>query len=212
MTGGANATWEPLGADRSGAPFTPCFPAWTSGHANFTAAWATAMKHFFGRDDVSFTAHSEDPHTIKAYRRMDSFSQVAQEGEFSRLWLGVRFRWDAEGGRTDHRYRRRRLRVRQCAAADTTAPSAIALKRQPRAGPPAHTLTEVSDEVAAALGAIRVPTSRRQPLAGVTTGSTSPSTASLRRSLNIPTIAHGLRPIRSHRPQLRSLGGAAVAR
>ncbi|WP_432048854.1 vanadium-dependent haloperoxidase [Streptomyces asiaticus] len=99
-TGGANATWEPLSADRSGAPFTPCFPAWTSGHANFTAAWATAMKHFFGRDDVSFTAHSEDPHTIKAYRRMDSFSQVAQEGEFSRLWLGVHFRWDAEDGRT----------------------------------------------------------------------------------------------------------------
>ncbi|MGW5689925.1 hypothetical protein ACWEWX_02885 [Streptomyces asiaticus] len=99
-TGGANATWEPLSADRSGAPFTPCFPAWTSGHANFTAAWATAMKHFFARDDVSFTAHSEDPHTIKAYRRMDSFSQVAQEGEFSRLWLGVHFRWDAEDGRT----------------------------------------------------------------------------------------------------------------
>ncbi len=97
-TGGANAKWEPLSADRSGAPFTPCFAAWTSGHANFTAAWASAMKHFFGRDDVSFTARSEDPHTIKAYRRMDSFSQVAQEGEFSRLWLGVHFRWDAEDG------------------------------------------------------------------------------------------------------------------
>ncbi|WP_432027771.1 vanadium-dependent haloperoxidase [Streptomyces sp. 1222.5] len=98
-TGGANATWEPLSADRSGAPFTPCFPAWTSGHANFTAAWASAMKHFFGRDKVSFIAHSEDPHTIEAYRRMDSFSQVAEEGEFSRLWLGVHFRWDAEDGR-----------------------------------------------------------------------------------------------------------------
>lgn len=98
-TGGANSTWEPLSSDRSGAPFTPCFPAWTSGHANFTAAWATAMKHFFGRDNASFVAHSEDPHTLEAYRQMRSFSQVAQEGEFSRLWLGVHFRWDAEDGR-----------------------------------------------------------------------------------------------------------------
>ncbi|MFE2063375.1 vanadium-dependent haloperoxidase [Streptomyces sp. NPDC059467] len=98
-TGGANATWEPLSADRAGAPLTPCFPAWTSGHANFTAAWAGAMKHYFGRDDASFVAHSEDPHTIEAYRQMRSFSQVAEEGEFSRLWLGVHFRWDAEDGR-----------------------------------------------------------------------------------------------------------------
>ncbi|WP_158103838.1 vanadium-dependent haloperoxidase [Streptomyces carpinensis] len=97
-TGGANATWEPLNADRSGAPFTPCFPAWTSGHANFTAAWAGAMKHFFGRDNVSFVAHSEDPHTIVANRTMHSFSQVAYEGEFSRLWLGMHYRWDAEDG------------------------------------------------------------------------------------------------------------------
>ncbi|MFF4426344.1 vanadium-dependent haloperoxidase [Streptomyces sp. NPDC001549] len=98
-TGGANATWEPLSADRSGAPWTPCFPAWTSGHANFTAAWAGAMQHYFDRDDVSFTAHSEDPHTLVLSRQMNSFSQVAQEGEFSRLWLGVHFRWDAEDGR-----------------------------------------------------------------------------------------------------------------
>ncbi|MGW4566858.1 vanadium-dependent haloperoxidase [Streptomyces sp. NPDC004561] len=98
-TGGANTTWEPLSADRAGAPFTPCFSAWTSGHANFTAAWAGAMKHFFGRDNASFTAHSEDPHTLEAYRPMRSFSQVAQEGEFSRLWLGVHYRWDAEDGR-----------------------------------------------------------------------------------------------------------------
>ncbi|MGW1886331.1 vanadium-dependent haloperoxidase [Streptomyces sp. NPDC001970] len=96
--GGANANWQPLSADREGAPFTPCFPAWTSGHANFTAAWASAMKHFFGRDDVSFIAHSEDPHTIEEYRRMANFSQVAEEGKLSRLWLGVHFRWDAEDG------------------------------------------------------------------------------------------------------------------
>lgn len=56
------------------------------------------MKHFFGRDDVSFIAHSEDPHTLEAYRRMANFSQVAEEGKLSRLWLGVHFRWDAEDG------------------------------------------------------------------------------------------------------------------
>ncbi|MFD7876492.1 vanadium-dependent haloperoxidase [Streptomyces sp. NPDC059766] len=92
-------SWEPLSADRAGRPFTPCFPAWTSGHANFTGAWAGAMRHFFNRDDVSFIAHSEDPHTLQRFRLMRNFSQVAQEGEFSRLYLGVHFRWDAEDGR-----------------------------------------------------------------------------------------------------------------
>ncbi|MFB7336473.1 vanadium-dependent haloperoxidase [Streptomyces adustus] len=94
-----NLGWEPLSADRAGLPFTPCFPAWTSGHANFTGAWATAMQRFFGRDRVSFIAHSEDPHTLQAFRLMSSFSQVATEGEFSRIYLGVHFRWDAEDGR-----------------------------------------------------------------------------------------------------------------
>ncbi|MEV0412988.1 hypothetical protein AB0I68_19875 [Streptomyces sp. NPDC050448] len=57
------------------------------------------MQHFFGRDRASFTAYSEDPHTLVRSRRMNSFSQVAEEGEFSRLWLGVHYRWDAEDGR-----------------------------------------------------------------------------------------------------------------
>ncbi|MFJ9646299.1 vanadium-dependent haloperoxidase [Streptomyces sp. NPDC004244] len=98
-TGGENADWQPLSADRAGRPWTPCFPAWTSGHANFTGAWAAAMQNYFGRDEASFVAQSEDPHTLVRYRRMNSFSQVAEEGEFSRLWLGVHFRWDAEDGR-----------------------------------------------------------------------------------------------------------------
>lgn len=97
--GGENANWQPFSADRAGRPWTPCFIAWTSGHANFTGAWAAAMQNFFGRDDASFTAQSEDPHTLERFRRMNSFSQVAEEGEFSRLWLGVHFRWDAEDGR-----------------------------------------------------------------------------------------------------------------
>ncbi|MET8243722.1 vanadium-dependent haloperoxidase [Streptomyces sp. NPDC005202] len=97
-TGGANATWQPLSADRSGAPFTPCFPAWASGHAGLAGAWAGAMKHFFGCDYVSFTAHSEDPHTLMAYRSFTSFSQVAQEDALSRLWLGVHYRWDLTDG------------------------------------------------------------------------------------------------------------------
>ncbi|WP_234376788.1 vanadium-dependent haloperoxidase [Streptomyces sp. TP-A0356] len=96
--GGANATWQPLSADRSGAPFTPCFPAWSSGHAGLAGAWAGAMKRFFGRDDVSFSARSEDPHTHMAYRSFTSFSQAAREDAMSRIWLGVHYRWDVTDG------------------------------------------------------------------------------------------------------------------
>ncbi|WP_265560237.1 vanadium-dependent haloperoxidase [Streptomyces hygroscopicus] len=97
-TGGANANWQPLSADRSGAPFTPCFPSWSSGHAGLAGAWAGAMKRFFGRDNISFTAHSEDPHTPVAYRSFTNFSQAAREDALSRLWLGVHYRWDVTDG------------------------------------------------------------------------------------------------------------------
>ncbi|MFH8387102.1 vanadium-dependent haloperoxidase [Kitasatospora sp. NPDC018058] len=97
-TGGANSTWQPLSADRSGAPFTPCFPSWASGHSGFAGAWAGVMKRFFDSDNVSFTAHSEDPHTPMAYRSFTSFSQAGQEEALSRLWLGVHYRWDSTDG------------------------------------------------------------------------------------------------------------------
>ncbi|GHJ99568.1 hypothetical protein SY2F82_13660 [Streptomyces sp. Y2F8-2] len=96
--GGANTTWQPLSADRSGAPFTPCFPSWTSGHAGLAAAWAGAMRHFFGRDNVSFTAHTEDPHALTVNRSFTGFGQAAREEALSRLWLGVHYRWDLTDG------------------------------------------------------------------------------------------------------------------
>jgi hypothetical protein len=56
------------------------------------------MKRFFETDDVSFTAHTEDPHAPMAYRSFTSFSQAAHEEAMSRLWLGVHYRWDVTDG------------------------------------------------------------------------------------------------------------------
>nr|GFD13963.1 hypothetical protein [Tanacetum cinerariifolium] len=59
----ADPTWQPLSAMASGTRFSPNFPAYVSGHSTFGAAWAIAMKAFYdGRDDIAFTATTEDPH------------------------------------------------------------------------------------------------------------------------------------------------------
>ena len=94
QVGGLDATWQPLSG------YTPCFPAWASGHATFAGAWAGVMKRFFGSDNIAFTAHTQDTRSPVASRSFTSFSQAAQEDALSRLWLGVHYRWDATDGLT----------------------------------------------------------------------------------------------------------------
>jgi PAP2 superfamily len=95
-----DAAWQPLSADRSGAHFSPPFPAYLSGHAIFAAAWAGIMKRFYGTDAVTFTVTTQDPYASGVTRTFTSFSAAATEDALSRLWLGVHYRWDAEAGLT----------------------------------------------------------------------------------------------------------------
>ncbi|HEV8166920.1 MAG TPA: vanadium-dependent haloperoxidase, partial [Actinomycetota bacterium] len=105
--------WRPVTAiplaDTDGNPATKPDPAWTplrithpsteypSGHACFTSATVTALRKFFGRDDLSFSAYSADSGTTRHY---DSLSEAMAELVQARIWAGLHFRTAAEDGQT----------------------------------------------------------------------------------------------------------------
>ncbi|MFE9748020.1 vanadium-dependent haloperoxidase [Saccharothrix saharensis] len=97
--------WRPItairSADTDGNPATTADPDWTplvttppnpdypSGHTCRTAAQMTAYAHFFGRDDVPFSAFSVDSGTT---RHFDRFSAATAEVVGARIWAGIHFR------------------------------------------------------------------------------------------------------------------------
>jgi hypothetical protein len=105
--------WRPVTAiplaDTDANPATAADPGWAplrithpsteypSGHACFTAATVTALRTFFGRDDLSFSAFSADSGTTRHYH---SLSQALAELVGARIWAGLHFRSAAEDGRT----------------------------------------------------------------------------------------------------------------
>ena len=91
----ADPNWEPLN------PFSPPFPAYISGHATFSAAHAAVMAGYFGTDRVTFTITTDDPYYARlggGSRTYRKFSDAAWENAFSRLYLGVHYRFDATDG------------------------------------------------------------------------------------------------------------------
>lgn len=103
----ADPYWEPLSRDRDEISFNPCFPAWVSGHATFGGAWSRVLENEFKHADFDdpfpLTLTTEDPHSEIATnvfdtRVFDSFAEAAEENASSRIWLGVHYRIDAEGG------------------------------------------------------------------------------------------------------------------
>jgi hypothetical protein len=89
----ADATWEPLGAPGGVGPnFTPPFPAYTSGHATFGSSFFHSLALFYGTDDISFTAASDELPGVT--RTFNSFSQVIEENGQSRIYLGIHWRFD----------------------------------------------------------------------------------------------------------------------
>jgi hypothetical protein len=94
----ADTTWQPLSADRNEVSFSPAFPAWISGHATFGAAWGKVMADYFGTDNITFTATTDDPHAVGVTRTFTSFSSAAIEDARSRIYLGVHYQWDADQG------------------------------------------------------------------------------------------------------------------
>ncbi|RSM84547.1 PA-phosphatase [Kibdelosporangium aridum] len=103
--------WRPVTAiplaDTDGNPATDADPAWAplrttapspeypSGHACFTAATTTALRQFFGRDDLTFSAHSADSGTTRHYH---SLSKAMAELDEARVWAGVHYRFAAKDG------------------------------------------------------------------------------------------------------------------
>ncbi len=95
--------WQPLSYNPvTKTHFSPPFPAYTSGHATFGAAHAAVMRRYFGTDNVTFTAHTDDPNlkgaTPPVTRTFNSFTEAALENGRSRVYLGVHFQWDADHG------------------------------------------------------------------------------------------------------------------
>ncbi|MGV9597496.1 vanadium-dependent haloperoxidase [Streptosporangium sandarakinum] len=95
--GGLDPDWRPLSADLNGVHFSPCFPAWVSGHATFAAAWAETMRSYF-EGDFTFTVTTGDPSAPVRSKTFTSFGQAAQENADSRVYLGVHYPWDAVDG------------------------------------------------------------------------------------------------------------------
>lgn len=93
-----DAAWLPLSNNAAGVHFSPCFPAWTSGHATFGAAWAGVMRATFG-DATTITIGTEDPNSpVGAKRTFPSFTSAATENARSRIYLGVHYQFDADDG------------------------------------------------------------------------------------------------------------------
>jgi 6-phosphogluconolactonase (cycloisomerase 2 family) len=94
-----DAEWKPLSNDPVNGHFTPPFPAYTSGHATLGAVHAAIMRRFFGSDNVTFTATTEDPNLPAGVTRtFNSFTEAARENARSRIYNGVHFQWDGDNG------------------------------------------------------------------------------------------------------------------
>jgi hypothetical protein len=85
--------------DRSGRPLRVTAPSteYPSGHACFTAGVVTALRTFFGRDDLSFSASSADSGTT---RHFDSLSEAMAELVEAKIRAGVHIRTASEDGQS----------------------------------------------------------------------------------------------------------------
>jgi hypothetical protein len=93
----ADPGWQPLSVNRNGVRFSPPFPAYTSAHATFAAAWAGVMRRYFGTDSFPLRLDSVDPNE-RQYRTYTSFSAAANENARSRVYLGVHYQFDSDYG------------------------------------------------------------------------------------------------------------------
>jgi hypothetical protein len=84
----ADPNWTPL-------LVTPPFPDHPSGHSCGTSSRMATYRHFFGRDDISFSAVSADTGTT---RHFDSFTEATAEVIEARIWGGIHFRTADTGG------------------------------------------------------------------------------------------------------------------
>ncbi|MEU4694950.1 vanadium-dependent haloperoxidase [Actinoplanes sp. NPDC023714] len=97
--------WRPVTAiplaDADGNPLTTADPAWTplrvtapspewpSGHACYTGAIMTALRAYFGRDDLTFSAYSAESGTTRGFH---SLAAARTDLIGARIWAGVHYR------------------------------------------------------------------------------------------------------------------------
>ena len=108
--------WLPLGAPNSNpikpaANGTPGFPAYPSGHATFGAACFKTVAGLLGTDlkdiNINFVSDEFNGKTTDNtgvvrpnYQEKISLLTAIKDNNESRIWLGVHWRFDAEGGET----------------------------------------------------------------------------------------------------------------
>lgn len=104
-------TFSPLGAPASnlkGPNFTPPFPSYPSGHADFGGALFQVLREFYGTDRISFTFVSDeyngvtkdDQGNVRPWipRSFTSLSQAEEENGQSRIYLGIHWSFDKTEG------------------------------------------------------------------------------------------------------------------
>jgi hypothetical protein len=85
-------------ADPDWTPLTtaPPYPEHPSGLATFGSAVASTMRHFYGRDEATFSGTTPGGVT----RQFTSFSQLRDDIVEARIWSGIHFRFaDTEGAK-----------------------------------------------------------------------------------------------------------------
>jgi Vanadium chloroperoxidase N-terminal domain/PAP2 superfamily len=107
--------WLPLGAPRTNPlpdgpnfNFTPNFPAYPSGHATFGAACFDVVRLFYGTDAIAFNFVSDELNgksvdidgstRTRHERQFNTLSDAIEENGRSRVYLGVHWQFDADGG------------------------------------------------------------------------------------------------------------------
>jgi hypothetical protein len=103
--------FTPLGAPASnltGPNFTPPFPAYPSGHATFGGALFETLRKFYARDNIAFTFTSDEFNGVTRdnagnvrpiiARSFASLSEAEFENGQSRIYLGIHWPWDRDGG------------------------------------------------------------------------------------------------------------------
>lgn len=68
---------------------TPLFPEYTSAHSVISAASATVLESYFGKD-FAFIDNTEDPYGLPA-RSFGSFMEAAREAAISRIYGGIHY-------------------------------------------------------------------------------------------------------------------------
>jgi hypothetical protein len=85
----ADAMWQPL-------ILTPCFPGYTSNHASGSYGGAEVLRRIYGAGGHSITmSNPAVPGTVLHYTR---FKQITADIDDARVYGGIHFRFDQEGG------------------------------------------------------------------------------------------------------------------